>query len=398
MSSDFYSRIGSELQNLERAGLLKPERILASAQGGTVQIGGRKVFNLSANNYLGLANDPRVIDAAVEATRAWGAGVASVRFICGTQAIHKNLEAEIADYLGFEDAVLFAAAFDANGGVFEPLLGADDAIVSDSLNHASIIDGVRLSKARRYRYATNDMDDLERQLRQARDEGARTILIATDGVFSMDGTIAQLGSIVGLAKQYDALTLVDDCHATGFVGVQGKGTATHCGVAGKIDIVTGTFGKALGGAMGGFVAARQPVVDVLRQRARPYLFSNSLTPAVCGASLAAIAIARSPEGDQRREQIAANAQAFRARLTEASFDLIAGEHPIIPLMLYEAPLAQRMAAELLEAGVLVTGFSYPVVPQGKARIRIQMSAALTAEQVQDAADVVVSVGRKLEIV
>ena len=398
MDLSFYQRIESELQALEQSGLLKPERILSSAQGGLVQIGGRDVFNLSANNYLGLANDPRIVGAAIEATQKWGAGLASVRFICGTQSIHKQLEQEIAAYLGFEDAILFAAAFDANGGVFEPLLGEKDAIISDSLNHASIIDGVRLSKARRYRYATNDMDDLERSLRRARDDGARTILIATDGVFSMDGTIAQLDSIIDLATRYDALTLVDDCHATGLVGLQGQGTASKCGVAGQIDIVTGTFGKALGGAMGGFVAARKPVVDLLRQRARPYLFSNSLTPAVCGASLAAIAIARSEEGDERRTQIETNAKTFRARLARAGFDLLPGDHPIIPVMLYEAPRAQRMAAELLEAGVLTSGFSFPVVPQGKARIRMQMSAALTTDEVQQAADIVISVGQKIEII
>jgi glycine C-acetyltransferase len=398
MDSNFYQRIESELQALEQSGLLKPERILSSAQGGLVQIGGRDVLNLSANNYLGLANDPRIVGAAIEATRKWGAGLASVRFICGTQSIHKELEQEIAAYLGFEDAILFAAAFDANGGVFEPLLGDKDAIVSDSLNHASIIDGVRLSKARRYRYAANDMDDLESSLKQARYDGARTILIATDGVFSMDGTIAQLDVIAELAKRYDALTLVDDCHATGFVGIQGQGTASKCGVAGQIDIVTGTFGKALGGAMGGFVAARKPVVDLLRQRARPYLFSNSLTPAVCGASLAAIAIARSPEGDERRAQIETNAKAFRARLAGAGFDLLPGDHPIIPVMLYEAPRAQKMAAELLEAGVLTSGFSFPVVPQGKARIRMQMSAALTADEVHQAADIVISIGQKVEII
>lgn len=398
MDLNFYQRIESEFQALEQSGLLKPERILSSAQGGLVQIGGRDVFNLSANNYLGLANDPRIVGAAIEATQKWGAGLASVRFICGTQSIHKRLEQEIADYLGFEDAILFAAAFDANGGVFEPLLGDKDAIISDSLNHASIIDGVRLSKARRYRYATNDMDDLERCLKQARDDGARTVLIATDGVFSMDGTIAQLDSIVELATRYDALTLVDDCHATGFVGLQGQGTPSKCGVAGQIDIVTGTFGKALGGAMGGFVAARKPVVDLLRQRARPYLFSNSLTPAVCGASLAAIAIARSPEGDERRAQIETNAKTFRARLAGAGFDLLPGDHPIIPVMLYEAPRAQRMAAELLEAGVLTSAFSFPVVPQDMARIRMQMSAALTADQVHQAADIVISTGQKIEII
>jgi len=398
MDLHFYQRVESELQALGQAGLLKPERILSSPQGGSVQIAGRDVFNLSANNYLGLANDPRIVDAAIEATRKWGAGLASVRFICGTQSIHKELEQEIASYLGFEDAILFAAAFDANGGVFEPLLGDEDAIVSDSLNHASIIDGVRLSKARRYRFATNDMDALEQSLRQARAEGARTILIATDGVFSMDGTIAQLDAIVHLAKRFEALTLVDDCHATGFVGAHGQGTASKCGVAGQIDIVTGTFGKALGGAMGGFIVAKKPVVDLLRQRARPYLFSNSLTPGVCGASLAAIGIARSAEGDARRARIEANAIAFRARLAGAGFDLVPGDHPIIPLMLYEAPLAQRMANELLEAGVLTTGFSYPVVPHDKARIRMQMSAALTTEQVHQAADIVVAAGKKLEII
>ena len=398
MASQFYDRIETELQVLAQSGLLKPERVLSSAQGQLVQIDGRDVLNLSANNYLGLANDPRVVDAAIEATRNWGAGLASVRFISGTQSIHKELEWEIAGYLGFEDAILFAAAFDANGGVFEPLLGEKDAIVSDDLNHASIIDGVRLSKARRYRYATHDMDDLERSLKQARADSARTILIATDGVFSMDGTIAQLDAIAPLARQYDALTLVDDCHATGVIGIAGQGTASKCGVASSIDIVTGTFGKALGGAMGGFVAARKPVVDLLRQRARPYLFSNSLTPAVCGASLAAIAIARSREGDARRARIETNARAFRSRLVDAGFDLLPGDHAIIPVMLYEAPRAQRMAAELLEAGVLATGFSFPVVPHGKARIRMQMSAALTADQVHQAADIVISVGQKVEII
>lgn len=394
----FYQRIENELRTLGQAGLMKPERILSSPQGAVVQIEGRSVLNLSANNYLGLANDPRVVDAAIEATRQWGAGVASVRFICGTQSIHKDLEREIASYLGFDDAILFAAAFDANGGVFEPLADEQDAIISDSLNHASIIDGVRLCKARRYRYATNDMDDLERMLKQARAEGARSILIVTDGVFSMDGIIAQLDSIVQLARRHDALTMVDDCHATGFVGVQGQGSASKCGVAGQIDIVTGTFGKALGGAMGGFICARKPVVDLLRQRARPYLFSNSLTPAVCGASLAAIAIARSAEGDARRAQIKANAIAYRARLTGAGFDLVPGDHAIIPLMLYEAPLAQKLAAGLLDAGVLTSGFAYPVVPMGKARIRMQMSAALTPEQVHQAADIVVAVGQNLGVI
>lgn len=398
MGDDFYARISAELGAIDAQGLTKPERVLRSAQGGEVEIAGRKLINLCANNYLGLANDERVIDRAVEATRRWGAGLASVRFICGTQEIHKELEAAIASYLGFEDAILFAAAFDANGGVFEPLLSDADAIISDSLNHASIIDGVRLSKAKRYRYATNDMNDLEARLIQARAEGARTILIATDGVFSMDGTIAALYAIVGLAERYDALTMVDDCHATGFVGMGGRGTAAYRGVEGRIDIVTGTFGKALGGAMGGFIAARKPVVDLLRQRARPYLFSNALTPAVCGASLAAIEIAMSPEGDSRRLTIAAHAKHFREAMTEAGFTVVPGEHAIIPVMLHEARIAQAMAAELLEAGVLASGFSFPVVPKGQARIRTQMSAGLSTAQIDEAATIFKDVARKLEII
>jgi glycine C-acetyltransferase len=398
MDSQFYSRVAETLTGLERDGLMKPERVLGSAQAGEVTIGGKPVINLCANNYLGLASDPRVVEGAIEATRRWGAGLASVRFICGTQDIHKQLERSIADYLGFEDSILFAAAFDANGGVFEPLLGEEDAIVSDTLNHASIIDGVRLSKAKRYRYATNDMDDLERVLKQARADGVRTILVVTDGVFSMDGTIAQLDVIAALAGKYDALTMVDDCHATGFIGEQGRGTPALRGVEGKIDIVTGTFGKALGGAMGGFIAARQAVVDLLRQRARPYLFSNALTPAVCGASLAAIEIARSADGDARRAQIQANASVFRTRMAEAGFDLVPGEHAIIPVMLYEAALAQRFSARLLEAGVLATGFSFPVVPQGKARIRTQMSAALSITQVERVADIFAEIGRELRII
>jgi glycine C-acetyltransferase len=398
MGDDFYARIAAELLEIDRNGLTKPERVLSSAQGAEVEIAGRTLLNLCANNYLGLAADPRVIDGAVAATRKWGAGLASVRFICGTQEIHKELEASIAAYLGFEDSILFAAAFDANGGVFEPLLGESDAIVSDTLNHASIIDGVRLCKARRYRYATGDMNDLEAQLRQARAEGARTILIATDGVFSMDGTIAALEMIVGLAERYDALTLVDDCHATGFVGAGGRGTAACRDVEGKIDIVTGTFGKALGGAMGGFVAARRPVVDLLRQRARPYLFSNALTPAVCGASLVAIDIAKSPEGDDRRATLFAHARRFRDAMAQAGFALLPGEHPIIPVMLHDAQKAQTMAAALLQAGVLATGFSFPVVPHGQARIRTQMSAGLTTAQVDRAAGIFRQVGQDLGVI
>lgn len=398
MKSDFLARIRRELAELDSYGLRKPERVLATPQAAEIVVDGRRALNLCANNYLGLANDEQVIEGAIEATRKWGAGLASVRFICGTQDIHKELEAAIASYLGFEDAILFAAAFDANGGVFEPLLGPDDAIISDSLNHASIIDGVRLSKARRYRFATNDMDALETELKRARSEGARSILIATDGVFSMDGTIANLAAIADLADRYDALTLVDDCHATGFIGVGGRGTAALRGVEGRIDIVTGTFGKALGGAMGGFVAAARPVVELLRQRARPYLFSNALTPAVCGASLAAIEIARSARGEELRQRVSAHATRFRAAMTDAGFDLLPGEHPIIPVMLGDAALAQGFAARLLDKGVMASGFSFPVVPKGQARIRTQMSAALTPDQVDEAAVIFAEVGRDLELV
>lgn len=400
MAGGFYDRIEAELSAIRADGLMKPERVLTTPQGAAVRIEGGppSMLNLCANNYLGLAADPRVVEAAIAATRNWGAGLASVRFICGTQTIHKQLEAETAAYLGYDDAILFAAAFDANGGVFEPLLSAEDAIVSDTLNHASIIDGVRLSKAKRYRYATSDIADLERVLTTARADGARTILIATDGVFSMDGAIAPLDEIAALAERFDALLLVDDCHATGIIGEGGRGSGAFRGVAGKVDILTGTYGKALGGAMGGFVAARQPVIDLLRQRARPYLFSNALAPAICGASLAAIGIAASDEGDALRRHLAANAALFRARLTHAGFDLLPGEHPIIPVMLHDAAKAQRAAAELIEAGVLVAGFSFPVVPHGKARIRTQMSAGLTADQVEQAADIFVSVGRKLDLI
>lgn len=398
MKSDFLARIRRELAELDSYGLYKPERVLATPQAGEIIVDGRRALNLCANNYLGLANNEQVIDGAIQATRKWGAGLASVRFICGTQEIHKELEAAIASYLGFEDAILFAAAFDANGGVFEPLLGPEDAIISDTLNHASIIDGVRLSKARRYRFATNDMDALETELKRARSEGARTILIATDGVFSMDGTIANLAAIADLADRYGALTLVDDCHATGFIGSEGRGTPSLRGVEGRIDIVTGTFGKALGGAMGGFVVAAKPVVDLLRQRARPYLFSNALTPAVCGASLAAIEIARSAKGEELRQRVSDHAVRFRAAMTGAGFDLLPGAHPIIPVMLGDAALAQNFAAKLLDKSVLASGFSFPVVPKGQARIRTQMSAALTSDQVDEAAAIFADVGRDLELI
>ncbi|HLI67206.1 MAG TPA: glycine C-acetyltransferase [Caulobacteraceae bacterium] len=386
----FHVRIQHTLNDIAAQGLTKPERVLASAQGARVRVrrgDGEAVeaLNLCSNDYLGLAGDARVAEAAIDATRRAGAGMASVRFICGTHELHKELEAAIAAFLGCEDAILFAAAFDANGGVFEPLLGEEDAIVSDALNHASIIDGVRLCKARRYRYAANDMADLEAQLKAARAAGARSILIATDGVFSMDGVIADLPAIAALADRYDALVMVDDCHATGLLGAGGRGSAEHRGVAGRIDIITGTFGKALGGAMGGFVAARRPIVELLRQRARPYLFSNALAPAVCGASLKAIEIAASAEGHERRRRLTANARRLRAGLTEAGFDLPPGEHPITPVMLGDARLAQEMARTLFDDGVFVTGFSFPVVPRGQARIRTQVSAALAPADIDTAA-------------
>jgi len=402
MRNQFYDRVSQTLDQIRQDGLEKPERVMLAPQGAetVVRHGGQPhgVINFCANNYLGLAGDPRVIEGGNKAASEWGAGLASVRFICGTQAIHKDLEAEISGWLGKEDAILFAAAFDANGGVFEPLLGENDAIVSDSLNHASIIDGIRLCKARRYRFDNGNMEQLEAALKQARAEGAETVLIATDGVFSMDGHIADLAALCALADQYDALVLVDDCHATGLIGPGGRGSAAFRGIEERIDIVTGTFGKALGGAMGGFVAARKNVVDLLRQRARPYLFSNALAPSVCGASLAAIAIARSDEGEARRAQLRANAAQFRAGMSAAGFDLIPGEHPIIPVMLGDARKAQDMAAALLDEGVFVTGFSYPVVPMGKARIRTQLSAGHSAEQIDRAIAAFTRVGQRLGVV
>ncbi|MGH6966492.1 MAG: glycine C-acetyltransferase [Phenylobacterium sp.] len=385
----FDTRIRTTLDEIAAQGLSKPERVIVSRQGPVVRLrrpdgAEADAINLCGNNYLGLAGDERVVEAAARAARDAGAGLASVRFICGTHALHKDLEARIADYLGFDDAILYAAAFDANGGVFEPLLGEGDAIVSDALNHASIIDGVRLCKAARYRYPAGDMGALEEQLKAAREAGSRTVLIATDGVFSMDGAIAKLGEITRLADRYGALVLVDDCHATGFIGPGGRGTPALHGV--KVDIVTGTFGKALGGAMGGFVAASRDVVALLRQTSRPYLFSNAIAPPVCAAALEAIAIAESAEGDALRAQIAANAAQFRSSMAAADFDLLPGEHPIIPVMLGDARLAQDLAAALLDEGVLVTGFSFPVVPRGQARIRTQVSAAHTPDQIVQAAD------------
>ncbi|MBL0967807.1 MAG: glycine C-acetyltransferase [Brevundimonas sp.] len=396
MTATFHDRVSAELADIDAQGLTKPERVIASRQGPVIKVGGRDVLNFCANNYLGLAGDERVTQAGIRAQEQWGAGTASVRFICGTLEIHKELERAIADYLGFEDTILFAAAFDANGGIFEPLFTDADAIVSDSLNHASIIDGVRLCKAKRYRFATSDMDDLEAQLKQARADGAREIVIATDGAFSMDGYIAKLKDIRALADKYNALIMVDDCHATGFLGPQGRGSYAHHGV--EVDFVTGTFGKALGGAMGGFICAKANVVALLKQRARPYLFSNALSPAVCGSSLEAIRIAAGSEGDALRTQLFSNAARYRAAMTETGFNLLPGEHPIIPVMLGDAKLAQEMAARMLELGVYVIGFSFPVVPRGQARIRTQMSAAHTFEQIDQTVAAFTTAGKELGVI
>ena len=400
MSYAFYTDLNSELQRIEDDGLYKRERLITSKQAADIVVSDngqtREVINFCANNYLGLADHPDLIKASSEATQEHGFGMASVRFICGTQKQHRELEQKIADWLGFEDSILYAACFDANGGVFEPLLGPDDAIVSDSLNHASIIDGIRLCKAKRYRYKTSDMGDLEVQLQQARADGARHIMIATDGVFSMDGTIAKLDEIVALKKKYDALLMVDDCHSTGFLGEGGRGTAAFCGVEGEVDILTGTLGKALGGAMGGFTCAKQSVVDMLRQRSRPYLFSNSLAPSLVGASLKAIELAK--DGDDLRAQIFANAKQFRDGMTAAGFTIPDGEHPIIPVMLGDAVIAQEMAAKLLDEGIYVIGFFFPVVPKGKARIRTQMSAAHTREHIDKAIAAFTKVGKELGVI
>lgn len=371
----FLQHVGGVLQQIEDEGLLKRERLIDGPQGAHVTVAGRPLLNLCANNYLGLADDPRLIAAGQAAMAAEGYGMASVRFICGTQGLHRQLETRLAQFLGQEDSILFAACFDANGGLFEPLLGPEDAVISDSLNHASIIDGIRLCKARRYRYANSDMADLEAQLQAARAEGARFILIATDGVFSMDGYLARLAEIRHLADRYDAMVMVDDCHATGFMGPQGRGTPAHAGVS--VDLLTGTLGKALGGALGGYIAGPQPVIDLLRQRARPYLFSNALPPVVVGAALAALDIVEA--ADDLRAQLFENARYWRAGLEDAGFRLLPGEHPIVPVMLGEAQLAQAMAAALYERGVYVAGFFFPVVPKGQARIRTQMNARLTRE-------------------
>ena len=373
MTQAFLTHMTETLAQIDADGMTKRERLITSPQGGTIEVGGKPVLNLCANNYLGLADHPDLITAAKQAMDDKGFGMASVRFICGTQDLHRELEQRLARFLDKEDAILFAACFDANGGLFEPLLGPEDAIVSDALNHASIIDGIRLCKAKRYRYANSDMVDLEAQLCAAKADGARHIMIATDGVFSMDGYLAKLQEITALAQKYDALVMVDDCHATGFMGPKGAGTPAHAGV--EVDILTGTLGKALGGSIGGYIAGPQPVIDLLRQRARPYLFSNSLPPAIVAAGIEVIRLVE--EGDALRAQLFDNAAYWRAGLSRLGFDLLPGAHPIIPVMLGEAQLAQEMAARLFKEGVYVSGFFFPVVPRGQARIRTQMNAALS---------------------
>lgn len=384
-----------ELQQIEKEGLYKRERIIASPQEAVIRLSdGSEVLNFCANNYLGLSSHPKVVQAAQEALDTHGFGMSSVRFICGTQDIHKELEEKISRFLGTEDTILYAAAFDANGGLFEPILGAEDAIISDSLNHASIIDGVRLCKAKRYRYANNDMNDLEAKLKEA--QAQRHRIIVTDGVFSMDGTIAQMDAICALAERYDALVMTDECHSTGFIGQTGRGTHEYHNVMGKVDIITGTLGKALGGAMGGFTSGRKEIIDILRQRSRPYLFSNSLAPAIVGASNAVFDLLEGTT--ELRDKVMDNALYFRRKMSEAGFDVKEGIHPITPIMLYDAPLSQKFAEELLKEGIYVIGFFYPVVPKGQARIRVQLSAAHERTHLDRAIDSFVRVGQKLELI
>lgn len=400
MSAGFYGRVDETLRDIDDQGLTKPERILTSRQNAEIEVREGEtvssVLNFCANNYLGLADHAELKAAASAAMETHGFGMASVRFICGTQDLHRQLEQRIASFFGYDDAVTFAACFDANAAVFEPLLGKDDAIISDSLNHASIIDGVRLCKAARYRFANNDMADLKAQLEQARADGAQTILVVTDGVFSMDGTIANLQGICDLCDEYDALTMIDDCHASGFLGANGRGTAEYCSVEGRIDILTGTLGKALGGGMGGFICARQNVIDLLKQRARPYLFSNAIAPPLVAASIKVFDLVE--QGDDLRAKLIHNSERFRAGMEKAGFTLLPGEHPIIPVMLGDAKLAQQMAADLLEEGIYVIGFSFPVVPRGQARIRTQMSAAHSDAQIDQAIDAFTRVGAKLGVI
>ncbi|MBI3716244.1 MAG: glycine C-acetyltransferase [Betaproteobacteria bacterium] len=396
MTAAFYSQLDQTLAQIKQDGFYKRERVIAAPQNAAIKLqSGADVINFCANNYLGLADDVRLIEAAKTGMDEFGFGMASVRFICGTQTEHRQLEEALAKFLGTEQAILYSSCFDANGGLFETILGEEDAVISDALNHASIIDGIRLCKAQRFRYQNNDMADLEAQLQAADAAGARFKLIATDGVFSMDGIIANLKAICDLADKYEAMVMVDDSHAVGFIGARGRGTPEHCGVAERIDIYTGTLGKALGGASGGYIAAKGSVVELLRQRSRPYLFSNSLAPAIVSASITVLELLDSAEGVALRSRVRANGAQFRAAMSALGFDLVPGEHPIVPVMLGDAQLASRMADALLEEGVYVIGFSFPVVPKGKARIRTQMSAAHTPEQIERAVAAFAKVGRAL---
>lgn len=397
MYSQFKPKLEQELQSIVAAGLFKKERVITSPQAAEITIaGGAKVLNFCANNYLGLSSHPKVVQAAKDAIDSHGFGMSSVRFICGTQDIHKELEKKISEFLGTEDTILYAAAFDANGGVFEPLFGAEDAIISDALNHASIIDGVRLCKAMRYRYEHNNMVDLEKQLQDAVAAGAQQKIIVTDGVFSMDGTIAQLDCIVALAEKYEALVMTDECHSTGFMGKTGRGVHEHCGVLGKIDVITGTLGKALGGASGGFTSGRKEIIELLRQRSRPYLFSNTLAPSITGASIAVLDLLSGTT--TLRDKLEENTHYFREKITQAGFEIKPGEHAIVPVMLYDAVLSQQMAEKLLAKGIYVIGFYYPVVPKGQARIRVQISAAHSREELDQAIAAFTEVGKELGVI
>lgn len=397
MKHDFYQQLEQQLEELKQEGLYKQERIITSEQDAEITVvGGQHVLNFCANNYLGLANNDALIAAAKQGLDEHGFGTASVRFICGTQDIHKTLEAKLSGFLGTEDTILYSSCFDANGGLFETLMGPEDAIISDELNHASIIDGIRLSKSKRYRYKNNDMTDLEAQLKQAKADGARHILIATDGVFSMDGVIANMKGVCDLADQYGALVMMDDCHATGFLGDNGKGTHEYCGVLGRIDFLTGTLGKALGGASGGYISGKKAAIDWLRQRSRPYLFSNSVAPAIVQASIRVIEMLEN--GHQLRARLWDNANHFRTQMTAAGFTLSGADHAIIPVMIGDARLAGEMAERLLKEGIYVVGFSFPVVPRGKARIRTQMSAAHSREQLDRAIDAFIRIGKELGII
>jgi glycine C-acetyltransferase len=395
MYGNTQKRLQEELAEIKAGGLYKNERIITTPQGAKIKTeGSGNVLNFCANNYLGLSSHPKVIEAAKNAIDTHGYGLSSVRFICGTQDIHKELEQKISQYLGTEDTILYAAAFDANGGVFEPLFGPEDAIISDALNHASIIDGVRLCKAVRYRYEHNDMADLERCLQES--QAQRDRIIVTDGSFSMDGTIAQLDKIVELAKKYNALIMIDECHSSGFLGATGRGTHEHCGVMGEIDIITGTLGKALGGASGGFTSGRKEIIDMLRQRSRPYLFSNTVAPSIVGASIAVLDMLS--ETTELRDKLEYNTQYFRSKMTEAGFDIKPGVHPIVPVMLYDAVLAQTMAEKLLAEGIYVVGFYFPVVPKGQARIRVQLSAAHEQKHLDSAIAAFTKVGKELGVI